>query len=259
LNVRALMSRRESEETYYTWSDTLPRSSHDYTISSEEPRRGSEVLPSQQQQIINTTPGGNNKKKRFLITLGICIVPVVITLIVLAVLFLDQRPVTFDMMPIQIDNSSINVNPNGFTLPINPTVTVLNENFFPIYLDQILVNGYHPLYANGSVAMGTGETDNIFIPSRSNSSFNVTYQVQFSRANDPKLTYFMAMLTNCSSAQEPRSLYFDAEMNVQYHVWAKSGSMAQSKQVIVECPLSVDGAQNILNLVQSMQAQNMSI
>jgi hypothetical protein len=163
----------------------------------------------------------------------------------LALLFCRERNVSFELLPLAIDNSTINVTPDGFSLPLNPGVRSRNDNYFDIVLTDVLVRGTHPLYAQGTVPMGTGSVSGVVLESRDETQFNFPFFVSFNRTYDPELLYFERLLTNCSATPDIARLYFDVSIDVNFKMWAKSGSINRQMEILVPCPISQAQAINL--------------
>lgn len=169
-------------------------------------------------------------------------------LITLPVLFMIQRDVSFNLVPLNIDNSTINVTPEGFKLPVAAKVSSKNENYFNIYLDNIDLKATHPLYNNETSSLGYGNSSSNVLYSRKETIFEISFFVEYNRLNDPNFTYFNDLLKNCSNSQQ---LYFDVFVNVHYHVWAKSSSMNIAKNINIDCPISENEASRISSIINS--------
>jgi len=189
-----------------------------------------------------------SRKRRWCIALCIVFSVIFVVLAVtLPVLFLVRRDVTFDIEPPAVENSTVNVDPSGFTIPIDPTVHATNKNYFDVLLTSIFVAANHPSYANGSVPLGTGTLNDVNLPKRSTIDFRFPFVVAYNRANDPNFAYFGELLQNCT--QPEAKLYLSVPIDVQYHVWAKSGTMQDERIVYVSCPVSPQKARSLLALL----------
>ena len=167
---------------------------------------------------------------------------------ILGVLFVIPRTVTFDMLPIAVENSTIDATPEGFTLPVKPIVSSRNDNFFNIYLDKVRVDGFHPAYSGGSQSLGTGGVDGVVLKKRETTLFGFPFVVHFNRTYDPELAYFSELLTNCSSTTNS-NLFFFVDISVDYHMWAKGDILRQRKEIVAPCPISTEEAIRIQSLI----------
>jgi hypothetical protein len=169
--------------------------------------------------------------------------------IILPLLFLVQRKVDYVILPLAISDQVINIDPNGFTIPINPVIHTTNENFFDIGL-SLNVAGKHPLYANGTIPLGSGSLVDATLKSRSEQDVSFPFLVQYNRTYDPDFAYFSDLLTNCSTPGNMK-LYMDVALDVQYRTYIKSGSMAERRDVYIPCPITEEKANSIKALLAS--------
>ena len=102
----------------------------------------------------STPPNFMTRRKKWCVCIMTTLVILTI-IITLCVLFLVQRDVNFDIVPLSLSNVTIDPNPSGFTVPINPSVQAENDNFFDVHLTNVVVNGFHPLYGGGAVALAS--------------------------------------------------------------------------------------------------------
>ena len=218
---------------------------HDRTMPPEDPQP--RIAPPD-------GPPPKKKWKGWAICVCCSIVFFVVALaIILPILFLIQRRVDFDILPIYVDNQTINIDPSGFTIPVNPTVHTVNENFFDIGISSLQVQGSHPLYGNGQLPLGTGFIQEITLWKRSEMNFTFPFVVVYNRTIDPDFTYFSALLTNCTMAGNA-NLYIGTNVEVNYHMWAKSDTIHDARNVMVPCPVTPERATEILAIVNSMKA-----
>ena len=194
-------------------------------------------------------PPARSKGRKFLICLTVFVCCVLLPiLIILAVLFLVERHYSFDIQPLSIDNSTIQVSPNGFSIPLDPIIHVSNDNFFDIRLTDLQVNGTHPLYGYGTVPLGTGYLQQFTMESRSEADFTFPFLVQYNSTNDPGIGYFSQLIENCTDASN-RQLYLEVSFSVNYDTWAKSGNIFETREVAVPCPISEQEASSIKRLL----------
>lgn len=238
------------------------------TTKSAPPPYGStfiqeNLIPSNELEssVTNASPGisedfrtlqnPNKPSKKPLVLLTICffITLVIVTCVVLAVLFLVERDVSYRLLPMDVMNNTINVTPEGFALPATPLIATTNENFFDIFLDTILITGKHPLYSNGTIPLGIGKIENAVLRKRSEDVIALPFLVEYKRDIDPSLEYFGELLSNCSNVSNGK-LEFFVNIDINYHLWAKSGTINEQQIVSVPCPISTEEATRMQNLVK---------
>jgi len=172
-------------------------------------------------------------------------------------LFLIKRPVSYQIAPLAVDDQVINIDPNGFTIPINPTIHTTNENFFDIGL-HISVQGTHPAYAGGMVPLGSGRLEDATLYRRSEQDISFPFLVQYNNTFDPDFAYFSQVLDNCTDISNMQ-LYMDVGMLLNYHTWIKSGTMDESRNVYIPCPISSDEAQRIKTFLPFLSQEGSTI
>jgi hypothetical protein len=199
----------------------------------------------------NMIGGGRGNRWKYCICGWICFCIMVLA-IVLPVLFLVKRDVTFEIEPINISEETINIDPSGFSIPVNPTIHTENDNFFDISLDMVLVTGSHPSYAGGTVPLGTGNLSSVVLSKRSEMDVTFPFLVQYNNTFDENTQYFSELLTNCTNSEEAgRNLYLDVRILVNYHMWAKDGNLDEHREFIFPCPISAEKASTIQGLIGS--------
>jgi hypothetical protein len=171
--------------------------------------------------------------------------------IVLPVLFVIRRRVDFEIRPITIDQETINIDPNGFTISVDPVVYAINDNFFNIDISMLRVEGSHPLYADGRFPLGQGLLEDVTLHSRSDTEFILPFTVEYDRLRDDSLTYFSSLLTNCSETGN-RNLHINVDVRADYHMWAHSDTLYSTRSVVLPCPIDVEQAQGIQSLLENM-------
>jgi hypothetical protein len=181
----------------------------------------------------------------------IIFVVLAIPLIVLAILYLKQRNVDFTILPPSVNDTTININPQGFEIPVNPEVEARNDNFFDVELKMITVEALHPDYGNGSVPLGKGNVTNVVLGDRATTDFTFPLLFVYNSSMDSSYTYFEHLLLNCTDPANA-NLYLRAAIHVDYHVWAKSGNMDLDRDVSVPCPIDTEKARQILSIVKNM-------
>jgi len=198
------------------------------------------------------TPSPRRRRSWKKITCAVICCIIIPLIIILPVLYLVQRDVTFDIVPINIEEETINIDPNGFSIPVTPTVHTKNENFFDITLTNIDVKGSHPAYAQGLVPLGYGNTSGVVLPKRSETDFQFPFMVQYSRSSDTGIVYFSQLLTNCTNPDpNGRNLYLDISVDISYDMWARSGTISEVRNILVPCPISSEQAARIQRLIGS--------
>lgn len=193
----------------------------------------------------------NRGKWKKIICASICLF-ILVVIVTLPILYLVRRDVSFDIVPINIEEETINIDPNGFNIPVNPTIHTKNENFFDISLNSVKVEGSHPSYANGVVPLGMGTIEQVILFKRSEMDFQFPFLVQYNRTFDPSAEYFTQLLTNCTNVDpNGRNLYLDVSVMVEYHTWVQSGVINENRNIVIPCPISSEQATKILQLVQT--------
>ncbi len=205
--------------------------------------------PTQPAYTFPTQP--NKFKRNRIIGVVLFVLLILSAAIILPLLFLVPRNVSFDILPISVENTTINVTPDGFFLPVTPIVLANNENFFDILLKKVSISGSHPSYSDGHIALGTGLVTNVNLNKRSFTQFPFLFNVQFNKTLDPQLSYLSSMLTNCSDPTNSK-LYFDISVDVAYKMWAKSDSMNDKRNIIFPCPVSNEEAQRYMSFLPMM-------
>lgn len=197
------------------------------------------------QPLPPTPTASKGKRKIFYIVLCCCVIFLILIVavgVVLGILFLVQRDVSFDLEPIVIDNSTIVLTPDGFIFPLQPKVIAVNDNYYDIKLATVHLQGSHPLYG----VLAVGSVQNVVLFSRLTTDFDIPIEISYNRTNDQDTTYFSELLTNCSQSG---NLYLDAYYNVHYSMWAKSGELSEIKQVYIPCPIGPDESGQLLALI----------
>lgn len=190
----------------------------------------------------------NRRRWKICLCTSICCI-IVPLIIILPILFLVERKVDYVIQPLKIDDQIINIDPNGFTIPVNPVIHTTNENFFDIGL-YINVQGKHPAYANGEHALGEGTITDATLYARSEQDIIFPFLVQYNRTYDADFGYFSELLTNCSSPDN-MELYLSVFLKIDYDTWIQSGSMDGVKEIYLPCPITSEEAVQIQNLLGS--------
>lgn len=186
-------------------------------------------------------PPRNRRKKVWIICCSVFFV-LLILVIVLVVLFLIERPVDFELMPLEVHNSTLDASPEGFTLPVDPTVKAHNSNFFDIYLQDVQVRGYNPSYAGGAVPLAIGNVSGINLESRADTFFDLPLIIEYKNAEDPNMVFFNEILTNCS---ESKNINLSIKILIHYHMYLKGGQKEDNRLVSVACPINPDKARQL--------------
>ena len=158
---------------------------------------------------------------------------ITIVCVCLSVLYLYIRPVHIKVAPSYDVLNAPQLTAVGFTLAVILTITVQNENYFPIILDNVTVHGTHTAYTG---QLGVGETRGITLVRRDNSTFQLPVEVTYNASNDPTLAYMASLISNCSKATD-NNVFFDALILVEYKAWARGGIFRESRNLIIPCPI----------------------
>ena len=157
---------------------------------------------------------------------------IVILAVILIPLYCVERPVNFEVIGTTND-TQIDRTLDGFLATANANVAAYNENFFDIHVRELQTIVTHPLY--GDHLSNTTVRD-ITLNSRGETVFVIPLNLTYHMGNDPNLQYVLSLADNCSLPQG--TVYFDVQVDAQYKVWAKSGSMNVLKAVTIPCPIS---------------------
>lgn len=219
-----------------------------YAHSSLPDRQPMPASPPVIQPINGTT---RQRPKRIWYFVGCFMLTIVVILITLGVLYLKQRQVSFTILPISINDTIINMNPDGFLIPIDPIIQAHNDNFFDVKLNTISVQALHSNYANGMSPLANGSLSNVLLKHREDTTFIFPLLFTYNSTLDPSYIYFEKLLTNCSDPTNAQ-LHIQVDINVDYSVWAKSGTMQDNRDLMVPCPIDVEKATRILQIVHGM-------
>lgn len=197
------------------------------------------------------------KKKRFrkrtkIICALLCFIVLALA-IILPVLFCVRREVTFNILPLAVDDQVVNIDPSGFVIPVNPTIRVENDNFFDITLSDVVVEGSHPLYGGGAIPLGTGLATAVVLDNRATTDFIFPFLVQYNRTFDESFAYFSEILSNCTNPVGA-TLYFGVDIKATYSMWAKSDSIHEKRSFTVPCPITPEEALQVRNIVGGQTA-----
>lgn len=176
----------------------------------------------------------------------------VILAIIIAVALLFPRNVDYSLLPLQIDNKTINIDPSGFTFDLQPVLAFENHNHFDIGLHNLQVTGNHPLYADGLVPLGIGHLNDAKIPKRRNVNVTFPFNVHYNRTFDPLFTYFGSLLSNCTDPGN-RKLFVSVDFSIAYSTFIKSGIIHHSQAVEVPCPIDTTTASTLLAMLSSVR------
>lgn len=186
------------------------------------------------------------KKRRCFLCCGLSVLLFAILAVTLPLLYCKQRAVEFDILPLVVSNQTINIDPQGFNISINPIVSANNHNFFDIKLTSLQVVGTNPLYDSGFTPLGTGSLADQILQKRGETQFSFPFIIAYNRTFDLSYNYFSGVLQNCT---ENMDLYVDVSVFVTYHVWAKDGTMTYNRLVGVPCPISATKATELKTLL----------
>lgn len=202
-----------------------------------------EILQQEIQQIIQ------QKKRRIPLGILICIICFSILLvssaIILPVLFLIQRSVTFDVIQFNIDTNSTSRISTGFNISAYPVIHVVNDNFFDITLSNLRVSSYTDLYGQGKQPLGYTPilpNEIIELPPRNSINFTLTFIIIYDRTYDTELVFLKNLLSNCTSTNSI-NLYFNLESN--YKMWAQSGHIQENRHITIPCPITPDQSEQL--------------
>jgi hypothetical protein len=188
------------------------------------------------------------KWKRICISLLVILILLAIPLITLGLLYLKQRDVNFTILPVLVNNATIELNPQGFTIPIDPEIEATNDNYFRIDLKSIHVEANHPDYGFGTIPLGIGSLYDVILHKRSTTVFSFPLEFTYNSTIDTSYFYLEQLLRNCSDTTNA-NLYVHVSIMVNYHVWAKSGTMNDDRDILVPCPIEPNDAKRILGII----------
>lgn len=163
---------------------------------------------------------------------------------ILVVLNLRKDSVRFTIGEAKTINDSVIVNSSGFHMVVQPTVTTNNDNFFDIRIDEAVLNGKHPLYANGSHMVGYGELRDYTLHHMSFDTVLVSFAMSYKRTWDPEAVFLNSVLHNCSqpTGEGGRELFLELTMTVLYSTFINRGTLTRHQLQSFPCPITPDQA-----------------
>ena len=175
-----------------------------------------------------------------------CLYCVVVSILVilftlgLSVGLLYPRDVVFALGNIQIDPNNLKYDLTGFNLSLPLSIVATNNNYFDIDLTEVHITASHPLYP---YTLGLGEAWDIVLDRRYHSSFDVPFLVSYKTALDKNSVYLSSLLSNCSAPDA--SIYFSIHADVDWKMFASSGSKNMDQETLIPCPIDPSTAKKI--------------
>ena len=165
-------------------------------------------------------------------TVVTCLIVIVIGVIIFYCLVVVKRQVDFVPIGSSVDKHHIQFDRSGIVAPLVITMDAVNMNYYDINIVSMNLWAGNPLYQG---ALVTGHLTGLVLYKRTrgmlvNLNLNITYLF----TGDPEQAFLRAMNENCT-AVPPRGIYLEANINVHYSMFIKSGYVPMQRGFTWSC------------------------
>ncbi|GAA93475.1 uncharacterized protein L969DRAFT_86180 [Mixia osmundae IAM 14324] len=179
----------------------------------------------------------------------ILIILIVIGVVLAFILYVRAPNVTVLGIEQPANTASIfSLTSGGFDLDFNLKVSVANPNYFGAFVNGVTAKAYYP--TNKTLQIGGGTLDNLNIPSRSNTTFDFPFLLNYTGAEDPNSVILTDIATKCGYIGSSTSqIDVDYTLLLDLKVLAFKIHPTVSSSASFDCPLTKDQLANVVSQV----------